>query len=205
MPGLVNTHNHTPLMIVRGMVEDLSFEPAYTPGVPQGHALSAEEAYLLARLGAWELLRCGSTTVVDYYRHGDSCARALAESGLRGFVGGRIHDADTATLARGEWRYDRAVGEATLRENCDLIARWDGHDHGRIRCVLAPHAPDTCSRELRREVAALSAGRDRTVHTHLAQSRADDGDEVISSAQHVANRLWRRHGWTPVRASDDGA
>src|SRR5215470_13978268 len=55
MPGLVNTHNHTPLVITRGMVEDMNFAPMYTPGVPQGHRIGAEEAYLLARLGAWDL------------------------------------------------------------------------------------------------------------------------------------------------------
>src|SRR5437762_3218584 len=88
MPGLVNTHNHTPLVITRGMVEDLNFAPMYTARVPQGHRIGAEEAYLLSRLGAWDLLRTGSTTVVDYYRHGDSCARAMAESGLRAFVAG---------------------------------------------------------------------------------------------------------------------
>src|SRR3954468_16116581 len=43
MPGLVNSHNHTPLMVVRGVVEDIGFAPAYTPGVPQGDMLSAEE------------------------------------------------------------------------------------------------------------------------------------------------------------------
>ncbi len=36
MPGLVNTHNHTPLMIVRGMAEDLGPAPMYTPRIPQG-------------------------------------------------------------------------------------------------------------------------------------------------------------------------
>ena len=173
MPGLVNTHNHTPLMIVRGMAEDLGFAPAYTPNIPQGHLLSGGEAYLLARLGAYELLRAGSTTAVDSYRHPDGCARALAESGLRGFVGGRIHDADPAALARGGWRHDRAIGDATLHENLELIARWDGHDGGRIRCFLAPHAPDTCSRDLLVEVAALAARSDQTLHTHLAQSREE--------------------------------
>ena len=99
MPGLVNTHNHTPLVITRGMVEDMNFAPMYTARVPQGYRLGAEEVYLLSRLGAWDLLRTGSTTVVDYYRHGDSCARAMAESGLRAFVGGRIHDIDLAAVA----------------------------------------------------------------------------------------------------------
>src|SRR5262252_7653498 len=44
MPGLVNTHNHTPLVITRGMVEDMNFAPMYTAGVPQGHRIGAEEA-----------------------------------------------------------------------------------------------------------------------------------------------------------------
>lgn len=173
MPGLVNTHNHTPLVIARGMVEDLGFAPMYTPRIPQGYRLSAEEAYLLARLGAWELLRFGSTTVCDNYRHPDACARALGETGLRAFVGGRIHDADPAALARGEWRYDPAIGDATLRENLDLIARWDGHDGGRLRGFLAPHAPDTCSRGLLAEVAKLSGEGGPAPHIHLAQSRAE--------------------------------
>lgn len=191
IPGLVNTHNHTPLVIARGMVEDLGFAPMYTPRIPQGYRLSAEEAYLLARLGAWELLRFGSTTVVDYYRHPDACARALDETGLRGFVGGRIHDVDPAALARGEWRYDRAIGEATLHENVELMARWDGHDGGRLRGVLAPHAPDTCSRDLLAHVAKVAAGRNTIVHTHLAQSP----EEVA--------QVKRRDGRRPSEVLDD--
>ena len=174
MPGLVNVHNHTPLMITRGMVEDLGYAPAYTPHVPQGHRLSAEQAYLLARLGAYELLRCGSTTVVDYYRHPESCARALAELGLRAVVGGRVHDADPAALAAGRREHATAIGEASLAENARLIERWNGHDGGRIRCDWAPHAADTCSKDLLRQVARLARGHPGNIHTHLAQSR----DEV---------------------------
>lgn len=191
MPGLVNTHNHTPLMVVRGMAEDLGFAPMYTPNIPQGHQLSAEEVHLLARLGAYELLRFGSTTVVDYYRHPEACARAHADAGLRAVVAGRIHDADPASLARGVWRYDRAIGEATLRENLDLIAHWDGYEGGRIRCGLAPHAPDTCSRELLEEVARLAARSDRVLHTHLGQSQ-----------QEVA-QVERRDGRRPVELLDE--
>jgi len=173
LPGLVNTHNHTPLMIVRGMVEDLGFAPAYTPNIPQGHLLSEEEAYALARLGAYELLRMGSTTVVDYYRHPQACARALAESGLRAMVGGRIHDVDTAALANRQWRYDRAIGAASLDENLALVERWHGAADGRITCMLAPHAADTCSRDLLEEVARIARARHLPVHTHLHQSEAE--------------------------------
>lgn len=169
MPGLVNTHNHTPLMIVRGMVEDLSFAPAYTPGIPQGDALSFEEAHALARLGVFELLRFGSTTIVDFYRHPEALARAAEEAGLRAFVGGRIMDADNEALARGEWRADAARGHATLAEAMDVVERRRAPD-SLVTPILGPHAPDTCSPDLLREVATLAAERDLILHTHLHQS-----------------------------------
>src|SRR6266851_2577738 len=73
MPGLVNVHNHTPLMITRGMIEDIGFAPMYTPGIPQGHWLTEEDAYVLSSLGMYELLRAGCTTVVDFYRYPSAC------------------------------------------------------------------------------------------------------------------------------------
>jgi 5-methylthioadenosine/S-adenosylhomocysteine deaminase len=173
MPGLVNIHNHTPLMITRGMIEDLGFAPMYTPTVPQGHALSAEEAYALARLGGLELLCAGSTTIVDYYRYPGACARAHAELGLRAVIGGRIHDADSVALAAGRRQHRTAVGVASLAESAALIEDWDGAAEGRIRCDVAPHAADTCSADLLREVAALAARHGRNVHTHLAQSAGE--------------------------------
>ena len=175
LPGLVNVHNHTPLMITRGMVEDLGHAPAYTPGIPQGPALGFEEVLALSRLGAYELLRAGSTTVVDYYLHPKALAEALVELGLRGVVGGRILDVDMAAVARGgERRHDPAVGRATLVEAMDLAAAYADHSSGRIRCDLAPHAPDTCSADLLREVCDLAERSEGCVHTHLGQSR----DEV---------------------------
>jgi 5-methylthioadenosine/S-adenosylhomocysteine deaminase len=169
MPGMVNVHNHTPLMITRGMIEDIGFAPMYTPGIPQGHWLSEDDAYALSCLGMYELLRAGCTTVVDFYRHPGACARAAAELGLRAVIAGRVHDADPAALAEGRYEHSRAVGEASLKENADLIERWDGHDEGRIRCDWAPHAPDTCSDDLLREVRDLAARHGGNVHTHLSQ------------------------------------
>ncbi len=173
MPGLVNVHNHTPLMITRGMVEDLGFAPMYVADIPQGHHLDARETFHLSLLGAYEMLRAGSTTVMDFYRNPSSCARAHAQIGLRSVIAGRIHDADPQALSRGEYSYDPAIGRATMEENARLIAEWDGFDDGRIRCDYAPHAPDTCSDNLLREVARLAGEHGGNIHTHLAQSEAE--------------------------------
>jgi 5-methylthioadenosine/S-adenosylhomocysteine deaminase len=173
LPGLVNVHNHTPLMITRGMIEDLGFAPMYTPGIPQGHWLTADDAYVLSRLGMYELLRAGCTTVVDFYRHPSSCARAASELGVRAVIAGRVHDAEPGALAGGTHAYSTAIGRASLAENAELIAQWNGHDGGRIRCDWAPHAPDTCSDDLLREVKKLADAHGGNVHTHLSQLPAE--------------------------------
>lgn len=189
IPGLVNSHNHTPLMVVRGMVEDLGFAPAYTPGIPQGHWLSEEETLALSRLGVMELVMAGATTIVDYYRKPEALARAAQEIGPRAQVGGRVMDVDTAALAEGRFDANPALGAATLRDALDVIDRW--HGKGRIRAILAPHAPDTCSRPLLEEFARLAATHGLQVHTHLAQSQLE--------VDHVR----ARDGMTPAELLDD--
>lgn len=173
MPGLVNTHNHSPLMIVRGMVEDRGFAPAYLQGVPQGDALGYEEALALARLGVYEAVASGATTIVDFYRHPGALAEAAAEIGVRAVLCGRIMDTTSARLAAGRTRHDPAVGAAMLAESLDLIARWSGGADGRLRCDLAPHAPDTCGPETLARVAAEADRLGCLVHTHLCQSRRE--------------------------------
>lgn len=173
MPGLVNTHNHSPLMIVRGMVEDIGFAPAYTKGVPQGHWLSDEETLALSRLGLLEMIRFGCTSIVDYYRKPLALAQAASEAGIRAFIGGRVMDVDTAALAEGRFQHDQALGEETLADNLKLIADWDGANNGLIRCFYGPHAPDTVSRDLFRVIADMAARDGRQIHTHLAQSRME--------------------------------
>jgi 5-methylthioadenosine/S-adenosylhomocysteine deaminase len=190
MPGLVNVHNHTPLMITRGMIEDIGFAPMYTPGIPQGHWLDADDAYALSSLGMYELLRAGCTTVVDYYRYPSSCARAAAELGVRAVIAGRVHDADPAALAVGRYEHRTEIGQASLRENAELIERWNGHDGGRIRCDWAPHAPDTCSDDLLREVGRLAEAHGGNLHTHLAQLPIE-----VEAVQ-------ARSGMTPARLLD---
>ena len=171
LPGLVNIHNHTPLMITRGMIEDLGFAPMFTPDIPQGHRLSESEAEALSRLGVYEMLRNGCTTIVDFYRYPQALARAHTVLGSRAIIAGRIHDADPEALTRRRYEYSTRLSDETIRENADLIAAFDGHDEGRIRCDWAPHAPDTCSDDCLREVAACVAAHGRgNVHTHLRQS-----------------------------------
>ncbi|MEO1470907.1 MAG: amidohydrolase family protein, partial [Pseudomonadota bacterium] len=191
LPGLVNIHTHAILTMVRGVAEDMGFAPAYTPGVPQGHMVREEEAVALARLGALEAMKFGSTLINDTYVHQHLTMPAMAETGIRVWACGRIHDVDFSGVSGGRWDYDPAIGRRTLDEALALHQRWHGAMGGRLGVQLAAHAPDTCSTAFLREVRAARDATGMTVTTHLAQSRIE------------VERIRDRDGLTPAELMDE--
>ncbi len=190
IPGLVNVHTHTILSMVRGVAEDMGFAPAYTPGVPQGHMVTEEEAVALARLGALEAMLFGSTLINDTYVHTALTLPAMADLGLRVFSCNRIHDVDFSGVSQGRWDYDQAIGERTLAEAEALVQRFHGRLDARTGVQLAAHAPDTCSTRFLRTIGEASRRLGIPVQTHLAQSKVE-----------VA-RIRERDGKTPAELLD---
>ena len=191
LPGFVNVHTHTTLVMVRGEADDMGFAPAYTPGVPHGHEVTVDEAIALSRLGAYECLRFGSTTINDSYVHAEHVMPAMAELGLRVVGSARIHDVDFSRVHLGEWHYETAIGQQTLADAERLIELISADDSGRLGVTLNPHAPDTCSMALLREVASLQGQTGLTACTHLSQSEAEN-QTVIG-----------RDGMTPAELLDE--
>lgn len=191
VPGFVNVHTHAALTMVRGVAEDQGFAPAYTLNVPQGHDLTEPEAVAMARLGALEALKFGSTLINDTYVHPHATLPAMADLGLRVWACGRIHDVDFAGLPLNEWKYDDAIGENTLAEATSLFQVYHGQRNGRIGVQLAAHAPDTCSRKLLERVRATRDQLGLRVTTHLCQSRVE------------VNRIAERDALTPPELLDD--
>ncbi|MFD1704698.1 amidohydrolase family protein [Methylopila henanensis] len=172
-PGLINVHTHANLSMVRGVAEDLGFAPAYTPGIPQGHMVTPDEAYAIARLGALEALLFGSTLINDTFVHADVVTPAMADVGLRVWSCGRIHDVDFSGVSVGRWDHVDAIGDTTLGEAIALAERYEGKSGGRIGVQLAAHAPDTCSTPFLRRIARAAEDTGLRVTTHLSQSKVE--------------------------------
>ncbi|MGE3871829.1 MAG: amidohydrolase family protein [Parvibaculaceae bacterium] len=179
LPGFVNVHTHAALILVRGMSEDMGFAPAYMPNVPQGPMLSPDDARALARLGALELVRFGTTLINDSYVYPHSALPGMGEVGLRVYACNRIHDVDFAALPRGTWQYDDRRADASLAEALALADKWHGKMDGRLGVQLSAHAPDTCSPRLLRMIAAARDEHKLRVNIHLAQSQAEF-DQVMA-------------------------
>ena len=190
-PGLVNIHTHAILTMVRGVAEDLGFAPAYTPGIPQGHMVTPDEAYAISRLGALEALLFGSTLINDTFVHADIITPAMAEVGLRVWSCGRIHDVDFSGVSTGRWEHKDGIGDATLGAALDLAARYHGKSNDRIGVQLAAHAPDTCSTPFLKRIGDAARANGLRVTTHLSQSKVE-----------VA-RIRERDGKSPPELLDD--
>ena len=190
-PGLVNIHTHAILTMVRGVAEDLGFAPAYTPGIPQGHMVTPDEAIAISRLGALEALLFGSTLINDTFVHADIITPAMAEVGLRVWSCGRIHDVDFSGVSTGRWEHKDGIGDATLGAALDLAARYHGKSNDRIGVQLAAHAPDTCSTPFLKRIGDAARANGLRVTTHLSQSKVE-----------VA-RIRERDGKSPPELLDD--
>jgi 5-methylthioadenosine/S-adenosylhomocysteine deaminase len=158
VPGLVNSHTHSPMVMMRGAAEDLSIEDWFNRRIwPMEVNLTPERVRVGARLACAEMLLAGVTTFVDHYFHADEIAAAAIESGIRADLAPTFFSsADSA----GQDAIDAAY--ETTR---DLSTR-----HPRITASLGPHATYTVSDEDLRRTADLARAEGRRIHLHAAET-----------------------------------
>ncbi|HET7723518.1 MAG TPA: amidohydrolase family protein, partial [Propionibacteriaceae bacterium] len=84
IPGLTNSHTHSPMVMFRGAAEDVSVEDWFNVKIwPMEVNLTPERVRVGARLACAEMLLCGVTGFVDHYFHADQIALAAQELGIR--------------------------------------------------------------------------------------------------------------------------
>lgn len=84
MPGLINTHAHVPMVIFRGLAEDVSIEKWFNEYMwPLESNLTAEDVYWGMQLGLAEMIKGGVTAVADHYFYMDEAAKAVEKAGTR--------------------------------------------------------------------------------------------------------------------------
>lgn len=167
-PGLINCHTHLLATIDRGILEDFGFPTTLAFPETARSLMSAEERDVIASLGALEAIRSGTTCLLEISNDVTRYARALEATGLRLLLAEQFSDIDPETAARSPARL-----EAGLQRSVDLIEAWHGASEGRVRCFVAPHAPENCSPELLRHAREMADRRDLGYTIHLAQSHQE--------------------------------
>ena len=175
LPGFIQTHVHLCQTLFRGFADDMPLlEWLRTRVWPMEAAHSPDTLAASARLGAAELIRTGTTTVLtmETVHDTDVVFEALADLGLRATIGKCMMDSADEVPARLQERTQTSIDESLA-----LKRRWHGAAGGRLRAAFAPRFAVSCSRDLLEAVAALSQSEDALVHTHASENR--DEVEVV--------------------------
>lgn len=155
LPGLINTHAHVPMVIFRGLAEDVSIEKWFNEYMwPLESNLTEEDVYWGMLLGLVEMIEAGVTTVADHYFFMDRAAQAVQEIGTRAALG---------------WAVFGDRGYAALDETAAFAERWQGQADGRITTWLAPHAPYTCDDDFLRAAVDHARRLGLGIHIHAAE------------------------------------
>ena len=169
VPGLVNTHCHAAMTLLRGYADDKPLDAWLQEDIwPIEAALDPEDIVAGARLGTVELLKNGVTALGDMYFEVPAIAEVFAEAGLRARVG---HGIVTVGKDDAEAREDFEEGLAVARE-------LDGAADGRIESALMPHSLTTVDADLLEEYVPRAREAGVPLHYHANETR-DEVDPIV--------------------------
>jgi 5-methylthioadenosine/S-adenosylhomocysteine deaminase len=174
MPGLINAHTHAPMVLFRGLADDLALEDWLTKDIfpAEAKTVSPDFVRIGTRLAALEMIESGTTTFADMYYFEDDIAQAVHEAGLRAVLGQsviRFPVADAPTPA-----------DALARAEA-FIRKWK--DDALITPAVAPHAPQTVDAATLQAARALANQYNVPLLIHLAETQ--DEVRAIDAAHHL--------------------
>ena len=164
MPGLINTHTHIPMTLLRGLADDLRLDVwllGYMMPVEREY-VSPDFVALGTKLGCAESIRTGITCFNDMYYFEDTIARTTAEIGLRAICGPSILKFPTP---------DARSYEEALEQTRSYIEEFK--DHPLIIPSIAPHAPYTCPPEILKACTEMALEYDIPLHIHISETKEE--------------------------------
>jgi 5-methylthioadenosine/S-adenosylhomocysteine deaminase len=179
LPGLVNTHTHAPMVMYRGLADDLALMDWLQKYIfpAEAKTVSPEMVRIGTRLAALEMIQSGTTTFADMYYFEDDIAKVTKAAGLRAVLGQSVIGfpvADAKTPADG-----LARAEAFIRA-------FAGDDL--ITPAPAPHSPYTVDEPTLRAVRELAARYKTPILIHLAET--EDEVSIVRERHRTTPAAW---------------
>lgn len=176
IPGLINTHTHIPMTLLRGYGDDLLLKDWLSQRIwPVEANLDKNAVRIGTELGLLEMIGCGTTSYLDMYFFEETIAKVTKEIGMRGFLGFALIDFDTPEYEAIE-----------LIPQCEqFIKRWKGDSL--ISPLIAPHSTYSCKPETLQKSLDIAIRYNVPLHLHCCETR----DEVYD--------VEKKYGVRPVQ------
>lgn len=182
LPGLINTHAHIPMSLLRGIADDKRLQDWLENYIfpAEGRNVTREFCYWGTLLGCLEMMLSGTTTYTDMYYFEEEIARATVQAGMRGVLGQTVigfpvADAKTPfeALARTEAFFKQYSAEPLITP------------------AVAPHALYTNSKETLQACRKLANQYKRPLVIHVSETKRENDDMIA------------KYGKSPVQTLDD--
>jgi 5-methylthioadenosine/S-adenosylhomocysteine deaminase len=164
MPGLINTHTHVPMVLFRGIADDLVLMEWLQKYIFPAEAKNVDEQFVRwgTRLGCLEMIRSGTTTYVDMYYFEDAIADETSRAGMRAVLGETLIDFPAP---------DNKTWEAGMQYMEKFAQKWKGH--ALVTPAIAPHAPYTVSTDHLKQAHSFSERQGVPLIIHVAEDSAE--------------------------------
>ncbi len=182
IPGLINTHTHSPMSFLRGIADDVPLMEWLRETIWPLEQKWISEAFVRdgTELAIAEMLRGGVTCFNDMYFFPEISARLALQSGIRACIGLIVVDFASAWardsdeyLTKGLALYDELRNESLLRP------------------VFAPHAPYSVSDDALKKVRMYSEELELPIHMHVHETRDEIEQGIAATGVRPLARLRR--------------
>ena len=182
IPGLINTHSHVPMTLMRGYADDYDLNTWLTQHIfPAEDKLDEKCVECGTVLGIAEMIASGTTSFSDSYFFCNEIAKVADKSGIK------------ANIARSVTNFGQEIKLMDFkgsREAVELFNEWHGRDSGRIKIDAAIHAEYTTSESLWREMGGFAKDNGMIMQLHISESKSEH-EECI-----------KKYGKTPIELFD---
>jgi len=180
MPGLINTHTHAAMTLLRGFADDLPLNEWLTEHIWPAEAACISREFITdgTHLAIAEMLRGGVTCFNDMYFFPDTMADIVDKIGIRATIGLIVLDFPTAWAANADEYLQKAQTVYDQFQDSPLI-----------QFALAPHAPYTVSDDPLSKTKALADKWQVPVHIHVHETAFEVEDAVSKQGIRPLSRL----------------
>ncbi len=187
MPGLVNTHTHAAMTLLRGYADDMELQPWLEKKIwPAEARLTPELVYWGTRLACLEMIKTGTLIFNDMYFYMEEVAKAVEDCGMKALLGYGMIDL-----------FSEEKREEEIKKTEDFVSFVKNLGSPRIKAAVAPHAIYTVSDEGLRWCAEFAEEKDLAIHIHVSETRKEVEDSIAKYGESPVRHLHKLGVLTP--------
>lgn len=189
MPGLINTHGHAAMSLLRGYADDLPLDTWLNEHIwpAEGQHVSSQFVKEGAQLAIAEMIRSGTTYFSDMYFFPEETAAAAFDAGIRCQINFPILEFPSSWAESADEYLTKGLALRDQYRSNDLMS-----------VDFGPHAPYTVGDETFKRIATLAPELQAGVQVHLHETQFEVEQSLKEHGKRPIQRLFDLNILTPL-------